>query len=216
MASAPTLTEIRTLADLLARLGGISPDRIRFHPAPGTATKRDLLALDAKGEKRIELIDGVLVEKGMGFKEGVVAATLTILLGGFVRSNKLGILAGADSTVELWEDHVRIPDVAYVSWDRLPNGVPDEPIPELAPNLAVAVFSRSNTEAEMARKRADFFQAGVQLMWIVYPLTQTVRVFTDVENFTELSADDTLTGGDVLPGFEVKVNDIFAELDRGQ
>lgn len=66
----------------------------------------------------------------------------------------------------------------------------------------------------MQRKRVDFFGAGTGLVWIVDPKQRTVRVYTDVETFEELSAEQTLTGGDVLPGFEVAVKEIFAELDR--
>ena len=207
MASATT-TEIRNLAEMLHQLGDIPLDRIRIRPALGTATKQDVVNADCK----CELIDGILVDKGMGFKESVIASTLTLLLGSFVRAGKLGVVSGPDGTLELWEGHVRIPDVAFVSWDRLPDGIPDEPIPDLAPNLAVEIVSRSNTEAEMARKRADFFQAGTELIWIVYPLTQTVRIFTDAETFTELTNDDTLTGGEVLPGLEVPLADIFADI----
>ena len=167
------------------------------------------------GERPCELIDGSLVDKAMGFKEAVVAATIVALLREFVRPRNLGIIAGADSTVELWDGLVRIPDVAFVSWDRLPNGVPDEPIPELAPDLAIEVFSRSNTPAEMQRKRAEYFQAGVRLVWIVDPPTRTVRAYTSPEEYVELAGDDAIDGGEVLPGFEAAVSDFFADLDRG-
>ena len=72
--------------------------------------------------------------------------------------------------VWLFRGLVRIPDVAFTSWERLPGRrVPPEPIPELAPDLAVEVLSQSNTEAEMTRKRGEYFAAGVRLVWLVDP-----------------------------------------------
>ena len=65
--------------------------------------------------KGVELVDGIFVEKAMGFKEGMIAMTIGALLRSFVQAHDLGIIVGADSTVELWDGRVRIPDVAFVS-----------------------------------------------------------------------------------------------------
>jgi len=78
----------------------------------------------------------------------------------------------------------------------------------------VEVISRSNTPGEMRRKRDDFFTAGTRLLWEVDHRPRTVKVYTDPETFTELSAAETLTGGEVLPGFEVLVAEIFKGLER--
>src|SRR5438876_486092 len=73
-----------TLADLHRRLGGIPLERIRCQPPPGTAKEEDVL-LRPNGEKRLfELVDGVLVEKPMGFYESRLAAVLIYLLEGFL------------------------------------------------------------------------------------------------------------------------------------
>ena len=82
------------------------------------------------------------------------------------------------------------------------------------PDLVVETLSRSNTPREMQRKRAEYFQAGVRLVWIVDHPTRTIHVYTGPEDRVELTVDDTLDGGEVLPGFEVAVKEIFAELDR--
>jgi Uma2 family endonuclease len=91
--------------------------------------------------------------------------------------------------------------------------MPTEAIPGLAPNLAVEVLSESNTPGEMARKRREYFAAGVQLVWLVDPRTRTVEVFTSPEQSVLLHADHTLGGGTVLPGFTLSVRELFAELD---
>ena len=82
--SSPT---IETLADLLDRLGGVPPDRIRFHPYPGTATEEDVLARPGGVKRLCELVDGVLVEKAMGYYESLLAAVLIGFLRDYLKMN---------------------------------------------------------------------------------------------------------------------------------
>jgi Uma2 family endonuclease len=206
---------IETLADLLEQLGGIAPERVRFHPLPGTATEKDVLEIRARTGLLCELVYGVLVEKGMGFRESLLAGVLLTCLSNFVRPRNLGLVTGESGMMRLAAGLVRIPDVAFISWERLPNRrVPSEPIPGLAPDLAVEVLSASNTRREMARKRQEYFAAGVRLVWLVEPVARTVEVYTTPEQFTLLHEEDTLDGGAVLPGFVLPVREVFAELDR--
>jgi hypothetical protein len=65
-----------TLADVLHQLGGISPRRIRFRPAPGTATEDDVIKIHDRERRLFELVDGVLVGKVMGYWESVLATEL--------------------------------------------------------------------------------------------------------------------------------------------
>jgi Uma2 family endonuclease len=201
---------IETLADLLDRLGGVPLDRIRFRPFPGTAIEADLL-LRPNGEKRVcELVDGVLVEKAMGFYESLLAMVLGYFLQAFLDVNPLGVVVGEAAMLRLAPGLVRAPDVSFISWDRFPNRLlPADPIPSLAPDLAVEVLSASNTEAEMERKRNEYFAAGAKLAWLVEPDTRTVRVYTSPTDFRLLQEDDTLDGGDVLPGFELLIRAWF-------
>jgi Uma2 family endonuclease len=204
--------EANTLSDLIDALGGISPARIIRRPPPGTATEADVVRLMEAPRKRLcELIDGVLVEKPIGFRESILAAAVGSAIREFVKPKKLGVVAGADGTVRLWPGRVRIPDVAYVSWDRLPGGrIPDSPIPE----IAVEVLSESNTKKEMETKRAEYFQVGTRLVWEIDPDAQTVAVYTALDQETILRHGDLLDGGTVLPGFTLHVSDVFGELDR--
>lgn len=208
-------TKPATLADMLERLGNVPTSRIRFQPYPGTATEGDVLAIQAKEDRLCELIDGVLVEKAMGFGESLLAVYIASLLHGFVRPRKLGLVAGPDGMMRLSSGLVRIPDVSFVSWKDIPGGkVPKEPIPRLAPTLAVEVLSDSNTPEEIKRKRREFFKAGTKLMWVVDPKTRVVTVWTSVRKSFELTEADTLDGGAVLPGFKLALCDLFAELDE--
>lgn len=206
---------IRTLADMLERLGDISPDRVLIQPAPGRATEADLIDVKRREKRLCELVDGVLVEKIMGYRESLLAGALLALLRDFVMPRNLGLVSGADGMVRLFPGLVRIPDVAFASWDRIPNRrVPTEPIPDLAPDLAVEVLSEGNTAAEMARKCRDYFAAGVRLVWLVDPEERTVTVHTAPEQSTLRDETQTLDGGTVLPDFVLPLRELFGELDR--
>ena len=203
-----------TKADLAKRLGSIPPSRIRWDVPPGTATERDVLAIHAREKHLCELIDGILVEKPMGYLESVIAAEIARLLGNFVAKRKLGLVAGEGGMLKLAKGLVRIPDVSFVSFARLPGRKsPGRPIPNLVPNLAVEVLSVSNTTREMKRKLVDYFAAGVDLVWLVDPKTRTAKVYASTSASTLVTGNQTLTGGTVLPGFKLKLKDLFGLLD---
>jgi Uma2 family endonuclease len=108
-----------------------------------------------------------------------------------------------------------LPDIGLFRWSRLPGRrIPTQPIPDLAPDLAIEILSTSNTPREMENKRRDYFGAGTHLVWEVDPTARRVRVYTGVNEFSTLSESDTLDGGDILPGFSLVVQDMFSELDR--
>jgi Uma2 family endonuclease len=204
-----------SVGDLLEHFGGISPQRIRLRPAPGTATERDLLDIHVHEDRLYELVDGVLVEKVMGYEEACLALLLGRLLGNFVEEHDLGLVAGADGGLRLMPGLVRIPDISFISWRQLPNKeIPTDPIPELAPDLAVEVLSETNTREEMQRKLKDYFLAGVQLVWYVDPDDRSVSVYTAPDQSTRLREGRTLDGGAVLPGFAVPVRQLFARVSR--
>lgn len=207
--------KIETVADLQDRLGGVPLDRIRFHPPPGTAVERDVLEAEQRDNRLCELVDGVLVEKATGYREAILASALVRLLANFVVPRNLGHVAGPDGMLRLFPGLVRIPDVAFASWDCFPAGsLPAEPIPDLAPDLVVEVLSRSNTSREMRRKLREYFAAGVKRVWIVDLQQRTVTVYRDAEDGVTLDETACLVGDAVLPGFELRLHELFSELDR--
>jgi Uma2 family endonuclease len=209
------LTPTWTAADLGERFGSMPLWRIRFDPFPGTATEQDVLDVLHKEGRLCELVDGVLVEKPMGFRESALAATLITFLKMFVTPRRLGTVTAPDGTLRLTAGLVRIPDVAFISWDRIPGRrLPQQPIPNLVPDLAVEVLSRSNTADEMERKRREYFGHGARLVWLIDPEARTVTVYTDPATSAVLHEAQTLDGGSVLPGFELPLRDLFAELDE--
>ena len=203
-----------SLSDILIELGGIPVDRIHHDPIPGSATFDDLLRFNENGA-RCELVDGTLVEKAMGWKESLIALALGSILRDFVNARNLGLVTGADGFVRILGSLARGPDVAFFSWDRLPNRrMPEDSVPECVPDLAVEVLSLGNTLAEMSRKRREYFHAGARLVWMIDPRERTVAVYTSITNYVILDDSQKLSGGDVLPGLEIELAKLFAELDR--
>jgi len=212
MATATTTTP-ETIKDLLERLGGIAPGRVRMKPLPGLATEADLIEVNAQKMGICELVDGVLVEKGMGYTESDLALCLGGLLNQFVIPRNLGIVTGAGGMMRLLPGLV--PDLAFASWDRIPNRRrPTTSIAGFAPDLAIEILSPSNRKAEMDRKRAEYFAAGVRLVWEIDTKRRIVAIYDAPERVTVLDATMTLGGGEVLPGFALPLGELFADLDR--
>jgi Uma2 family endonuclease len=145
----------------------------------------------------------------------LLAVYLSTILQAFIGPRKIGLVTGADGMMRLFPNLVRMPDVAFTSWSRLPDGkIPTEQAPQLAPDLAIEILSPSNTKKEMNRKRGEYFEAGVRLVWIFHLDTRTVDVYTSAgQPDSVIGVGDMLNGRDVLPGFEHSVGDIFACLD---
>ncbi len=212
----PAIANLETVADLLQRLGDIPPHRVRMKPYPGTATEQDVIAAEAAPEKRLcELIDSTLVEKEMGQYESRLAVVLVYFIETFLDSHDLGVCFGEAAMLRIVPGRVRLPDVSFVSWDKLPNReLPAEPIADLVPDLAVEVLSASNTRREMEDKRREYFQGGARLVWEIDPATRTARMYTGPDQFQEIDVNGALDGGDVLPGFSLPLLQLFNRAGR--
>ena len=202
-----------TALDLVHRFGAIPLHRIRQTPAPGMATEQDVIAIREHDDRLCELVDGVLVEKTMGAYEAYLGSLLTYLLWTFVRPRKLGIVLSSDALVRLAPGLIRIPDVCFYTWARLPeHQITHRAFLEKAPDLAVEVISRSNTKKEMQQKLEDYFAGGSRLVWYVYhEPRQEVKVYTSPDHWTVIASDQTLDGGDVLPGLRLELRELFAD-----
>lgn len=210
-----TTTELAptSFAELHARLGGVPLERIRMNPPPGIATERDL---ERASKPVCELIDGVLVEKAMGARESLLGVYLASLISNHVHAGDLGVVLGEAGFIRLAIDQVRAPDATFIPWSEFPGGeVPeDEAFWSVAPGLIVEVLSPGNTTAEIDRKLAEFFKAGCKLAWVIDPRAKAAKVYTSAKKFKELDETGTLDGGKVLPGFALKLADLFAATRR--
>jgi Uma2 family endonuclease len=206
-----------SLANLQHHLGQIPLERIRLYPWPGTATEEDALWLDDHEDCICELVDGVLVEKPMGSFESLLATTLIRLLGTYLDSNDLGILLGEAGQLRILPRTMRIPDVAFIGWNRFPDGkLPKDRVFHVAPDLAVEILSDGNTQQEMAMKLDEYFQAGTRLVWYIDPRTRSATIYTARNQATTIDATGQLEGRDVLPGFTLRLGELFGRAERGQ
>jgi Uma2 family endonuclease len=200
-----------TVAEVLERMPEIPPRRIRLDPKPGTATGEDVIAALQAADKRLyELVDGVLVEKVLASKESCLALWIGHRLCAYLEKNNVGIPFGADGPFRLRQGLVRLPDVSFISYEQLPEGLPDEAIISAYPDLAVEVLSENNTRGEVRRKLREYFLAGTRLVWVINPKTQTAEVYTAPGRKKRIGKTGTLDGGEVLPGFTLSLADLFA------
>jgi Uma2 family endonuclease len=203
------------LGQFLRELGDIPPERVVMDPWPGTATEADLLTFVERDKRFVELIDGTLVEKPMGSHETLIAGLLIQALNNYVVPRDLGHVLGESALLRMVVDRIRMPDVSFISNEDLEDGeLPSTPVWRLPPRIAAEVLSESNTSAEMRQKLTEYFDSGAQLVWIIDPKARTVSVYTKASESPDrvLGAGDVLDGGAVLPGFELKVADLFRGL----
>ena len=174
-------------------------------------TADDLLAM-GDAAKLYELVEGMLVERAMSsIRSSAIAIRVAIALGNYVFQHDLGLVGGADGAYILKQDPqtVRIPDVSFVRADRVPPLHDQFQFLALAPDLVVEVVSPSDRSNEVMEKVREYLDAGVRLIWVVHPEQRMVTVFTPDHVARLLYEEDTLEGGDVLPGFAIPVADLF-------
>lgn len=174
-------------------------------------TADDLWELSHNGDGiRYELIEGVLYEMPpAGGLHGDVASEWNMRIRQWVKQHDLGFVTAAETGFSLSADgkNVLAPDVGFIAKGRI-DALPDGFIP-LAPDLAVEVVSPNDSASYIQEKVSRYLQYGVKQVWVVYPKQRQVVIHTPDGAHTR-QADDTLYGGDILPGFALKVGDIFA------
>jgi Uma2 family endonuclease len=169
--------------------------------------------LEPDAAKFYEVVDGQVVENPpMGARESILASFLLGLIGPIARSNRLGradneTLFMIDATRKL----KRRPDVAFVSAERwsLKRQVPAAETWDVVPDLTVEVISESNSADAVARKIDEYFKAGVQKVWVIYPSTNKIYVYDSATRVRILQLGDELDGDDVIPGFAVPLTTLF-------
>ena len=167
------------------------------------------------GDVLYEVVCGQIRElPPMGAFEVSLANYLNAILDAFAQGKELGrsyveMLFLLDAAANLQ----RRPDVALVLYQRWPKGkrVPSTNAWPIVPNLAAEVVSPSNTWNEIIEKIADYFRNGVQLVWVVSPVTEQVYVYTAPNANRILNKDGTLDGCDVLPGFALPLVQLFGD-----
>ena len=175
-------------------------------------TAAELLAMPDDGFHRYELVKGELITMApAGGEHGAIGIKAAIRIGNFIEANDLGVVFNADTgfIIESDPDTVRAPDVSFVRKERIPtDGIPKGFIPG-APDLAVEVISPSDSYTEVAEKVAQLLEAGTQLVVLIDPRTRTVALHHQGGAIDRLTEANTLTLGDVLPGFECSIAELL-------
>ncbi len=175
-------------------------------------------AIDIVGDDELyEVIDGIRVRTpAMGVFAVWIASDLFFHLSYFARTQGLGrAIAEALFHLPAPIHRDRRPDVAFVSFERWAKNRPIPPTDnawDVVPNLAVEVVSPSDKADDLEEKIAEYFQAGVQLVWIVYPTHKKIHVYSSPTQISILSKGDTLDGGTVVPGFRLALAELFPEM----
>ena len=167
-----------------------------------------------------EVVDGQIVElPPMGAYECDVASFLAFMLGQVVNAQQLGKVV-----VEtlFWLDRAgklkRRPDLAFVSAKKWPirRRAPKTEAWDLIPDLVVEVVSETNSANEINLKLVDYFRAGVKQVWVIYPVSRQVYVYTTLTTVQILTEPTELDGGDLIPGFRLSLTELFEDTDSAE
>lgn len=154
-----------------------------------------------------EIVDGEKEVKMAGAKHGEIGANITGELFGYLKTNKIGKVYSSNTTFQIGSNE-RMPDVAFVSAERIPpEGAPSSKW-EIAPDLAVEVISPNDVWEKVSAKVDDYFAAGVRQVWLVSQPQQQVMIYDSPTQIRVVTANDDLTS-EVLPGFKCRVADLF-------
>jgi Uma2 family endonuclease len=175
-------------------------------------TAEELIRMPDDG-MRHELVKGEhRVMTPAGSEHGRISVRLGGRLDAHCEAQRLGCAFGAETGFIIGRDPdtVRAPDAAFVSVKRIPmTGVP-QGYWKGPPDLAVEVISPSDTLLEVEENVDQWLDAGTTLVWVVNPRRRTVTVYRSRREVTILSESDELDGGEVVPGFKIRVSEILA------
>lgn len=174
-------------------------------------TADELLAMSNSEVGRCELIGGEIIEMPPpGTQHGRLQAKLARRIGNFVEEHDLGdVLTESGYIVARDPDTVRAPDVAYIRKDRLPSE-PQTGYFDGAPDLAAEVLSPNDVVSEVLAKIDQWLDAGAISVWLVDPTNRQVQIYHRSGQITRFRNDEELRDEDVLPGFMLKLSDLFA------
>lgn len=163
-----------------------------------------------------EVVNGERVEiPYMGAFAGTVAFFLAHHLNIFGRQFGFAII----ETLFDLGPRERRPDFAFVRWERWqppPNILDDPRAWKVVPNLAGEVVSPTNTATEIEAKVLEYFAAGVELVWVLYPRFQRIHVYESATQVRILEINDEIDGGTVIPGFHLKLKELFSVPNKPQ
>ena len=186
-----------------------------YHAADTAILTADEFQVHPAAHEPSELVRGRIRMMTPAFApHGLVSGKVFRLLSNHVHQYRLGECF-ADSTGYTLPNllhTVRAPDASFVRADRLPPEGVSGGFLKLAPDLAVEVLSPSESASDLSEKLDDYLVAGTPLVWVIDPAKRIVSVYAADAAVVWLKADQTLTGGDVVPGFACDIAELFEGL----
>ncbi|GBD35952.1 hypothetical protein HRbin36_01068 [bacterium HR36] len=170
-------------------------------------------ALLAEDEALYEVEYGCVVEKPMGVLSTIFANELFRVMDRALGAQRAGWLVQECLFILDAERNLRRrPDVAFVSAQRWPL---DKPLPAagdwpVVPDLVVEVVSRGESAERLLRKIAEYFRYGAHMVWVMFPNLRQVYVYSSPDQVRVVGESAELDGGEVLPGFRLKLGELFA------
>jgi Uma2 family endonuclease len=167
-------------------------------------------------QDRYEIIDGQRVGlPPMAIYSAWLATLLIQNLAPFAKTHNLG-RAVCEGLFHLPSpiNRDRRPDLAFVSFARWAKSrsVPrTDNAWDVVPNLTTEVVSPTDGAGDLTEKIHEYFRAGVELVWVIYPLQNEVYVYSSPTQIAVLTRTDVLDGGTVVPGFRLPLAELFAE-----
>ncbi len=161
-------------------------------------------------EEIYEVVDDQPIEwPEKGAYSQVVTSTLLMFLGPFVRNQGLGRVM-AFGPFKIGKNQRR-PGVAFIPFAKWPKGrrAPNTDAWDLVPNLTVEVISIPDRAWDLIAKVREYFDAGVEAVWLIYPNLETIHVYSSYSQIEVLTREQTLDGGSVVPGFRLALDDLF-------
>ncbi|HZS07953.1 MAG TPA: Uma2 family endonuclease [Blastocatellia bacterium] len=158
-------------------------------------------------EKNYEIVNGQPEEKEMpGAIHGGVCGRLVLRSGSFVEANKLGGMY-VETGFQIGRNE-RIPDLAFISADRLPAEEPEGKW-LIVPDLAVEIISPNDLYVKVTAKVGEYLNAGVKQVWLVAPEDRTITIYRSITDIIAFPGDGELVCEDLFPGFRCPLGDIL-------
>ena len=171
-------------------------------------TVEELMRLPDDGYK-YERVRGVLKASPAGHEQEDIGIWLATLLSNFVRPHKLGRVYGSNAGYRFPNGDVRAPDVSFVRQERLPGGRSPKGFADYPPDLAVEILAPGQKLQDVGEKVGEFLDWGTPMVWVIDPDARTVTVYRSLTRVYTLGPDDQLSGEEVVPGFSIRVAELF-------
>jgi Uma2 family endonuclease len=158
---------------------------------------------------RTELDEGELITMPpTGLDHGYRENEIGSILRACVKRHRLGRVYSGEPGFRLGQTTVRAPDVAFVRQRRLEE-LGNRGFAKGAPDLAVEIFSPSDSVPQLMRKTKQYFVAGCHTVWIVYPETREIHVLEASGADRILRDTDVMEAPELLPGFSIPIAEFF-------